>query len=383
MSSCGFTSKVGLLLQIGLLLLTMTQSAMSQALQQFLNESPPADDAPCGAKPERWMEIMSANDIRSALLRVRFHWSGGLAETRLQAVRYFRSYPETSYSEMTDHRVLDNLKATGLEEQLYAYAVKHLPKVLAPRVRDAGLSTADGEIIYPLYDNPCAPLILFPPSLIDPDQTDLMKAAESQDMSKVNNLLKSGSTLESKDQHQRTALHYASMTFGNRDVIAALISAGANVNARDGSGYTPMMNSAELGDFDALSLLLMLHADPNLKDNTGSTALMKAADAGPGGLRALSLLASAGACLNDQNRSGQTALMIAASHGNVDGVRKLVDLGADIEIRDNEGKTALDHARDRLGGTNASHQAVASILQRFPGKSGIDGSDPSRPPSLP
>jgi len=57
-----------------------------------------------------------------------------------------------------------------------------------------------------------------------------------------------------------------------RDVLAALIDAGADINIDDSHGSTALMNATILNNVDMVTLLLALGADPSIKDKDGDTA---------------------------------------------------------------------------------------------------------------
>jgi uncharacterized protein len=66
------------------------------------------------------------------------------------------------------------------------------------------------------------------------------------------------------------------------DIVRRLVARGADVNAVDDDGETPLMLAAEHGDSDLVSALLDNRADLNRKDHTGKTARdhAKSADQG-------------------------------------------------------------------------------------------------------
>lgn len=56
-----------------------------------------------------------------------------------------------------------------------------------------------------------------------------------------------------------------------RPKIDLLIKAGADINARDRYGWSPMMSAAGRGDFEVVATLLDYGADPTLKNHAGKT----------------------------------------------------------------------------------------------------------------
>jgi len=71
------------------------------------------------------------------------------------------------------------------------------------------------------------------------------------------------------------ALHTAAFE-GSKEMVDALTSAGAQVNARDARGRTAAMIASEAGNAEALAALLSRGADPRIQDNEGKSALMLA-----------------------------------------------------------------------------------------------------------
>lgn len=64
---------------------------------------------------------------------------------------------------------------------------------------------------------------------------------------------------------------------GNTDMVKSLVtSQGADVNARDERGSTPLIEAARYGHEDICRVLIAAGADVKAKDNDGKTALMLA-----------------------------------------------------------------------------------------------------------
>jgi len=152
---------------------------------------------------------------------------------------------------------------------------------------------------------------------------------------------------------------------GDRAMVKALLKNGADVQARDEFGNTPLMAAAWLADVGMLELLLKAGAEVSATNKAGATALMRAttvedmtrllvskgavvnarsqlnnsalilAARKPGNSRTVKLLLDCGAEANATNVFGTTAIMCAAAAGDMDSVRLLLDAGADINAKPN------------------------------------------------
>ncbi len=114
------------------------------------------------------------------------------------------------------------------------------------------------------------------------------------------------------------------------------IRAGADVNAADEAGRTPLLWEARHGDADNVLLLLRKGARADAPDREGNTALMEASageeKAGPSQFcdfpRTVKVLLANGAEVNRANRHGKTALALARRAGNEQIMALLVSAGA-------------------------------------------------------
>jgi ankyrin repeat protein len=130
---------------------------------------------------------------------------------------------------------------------------------------------------------------------------------------------------------------------GARDQVRQLAAAGANVNAKDSEGNTPLC-STENGEI--IQLLLSYGADPNLACDDGTTPLILAV-MGQTPSSTIRVLLAAGANPNTPGIFGMTPLMHAAGNCDIEVVRTLISAGADVNAVDRRGKNALHAARKR------------------------------------
>jgi uncharacterized protein len=131
-----------------------------------------------------------------------------------------------------------------------------------------------------------------------------------------------------------TALHRA-ISVNDVQKADTLIRTGADVNAVNRYGVTPLSLAAGNGNAKLLDALIRAGAIPKAADASlreGRTLLMLAARTGHAD--AVTLLVAHGAMVNaTESRTGTTALMWAAAENRGDAVRALVAAGADVNAR--------------------------------------------------
>lgn len=223
----------------------------------------------------------------------------------------------------------------------------------------------------------------------------LMMAAGWARDDAVRALLAAGAEANHADELGSTALHFAAGCRGSAALtcLALLLDAGADIDEETREGVTPLMLASHWGHADNVKALLARGADAEASDMTGNTPLLRAVDpkqqlsrnfnrtsdtaiivralAAAGAdvntrnddaITALHLAARGftsdlvstllelGAEVDPRNRSGQTPLMFAAAQGHADMVKRLIAAGADLAARDSNGETPLHYATRELGG---------------------------------
>ena len=189
--------------------------------------------------------------------------------------------------------------------------------------------------------------------------TPLHWAAYRDDLSKVDQLIRSGANVNAVNDIGVTPLWAASLN-GSVPVVKRLLDAGANPNAPLLSGESPLMAASRAGQQAAVDALIAKGANPNGRGPRGQTALMwavaqKHADvvklllAGGADVHARTdtwtqMMAVPPHGLPEYNRmiphGADTALMFAARVGDAASVRLLVEAGANVNDHDAWGVSA-------------------------------------------
>ena len=103
---------------------------------------------------------------------------------------------------------------------------------------------------------------------------DLFEAVKTQDLSTINTQLGLGADVNAVDETGMTPLMYAASGEGRVTLVDQLINAGAQVNAKNADGWTPLMLALrDSKDLTVPVFLLNAGADPTLKTNDGQTVL--------------------------------------------------------------------------------------------------------------
>ena len=168
--------------------------------------------------------------------------------------------------------------------------------------------------------------------------TALAYATEHGNRDMVRVLLSAGADINARNRNGQTALMYLTEN-ASADLVRDFLSAGADVNARNDAGETALIKAASSSDFATVRELINAGARIDLKDDDGTTVLMRAAENGDA--RLIRLLIGAGVDVTAKNQNEETALTIAVRSERPGSVRVLIELGANLNDRGKDGKTVL------------------------------------------
>ncbi|WP_257294499.1 ankyrin repeat domain-containing protein, partial [Endozoicomonas sp. YOMI1] len=175
----------------------------------------------------------------------------------------------------------------------------------------------------------------------------------------------------------RKSAFYEVIKEGQKDKIQAMINRGADVNARDHSGWTPLHCAVfSHHTHDAIEVLVACKADVNTKNSQGQTPLHLAAKSGKS--EVIDQLIGHGAFVNATTRSVavtpdavakdvgmMTPLHYAVLERHLNAVQHLLDGGASINDRTQNGKTPLELSESALllaKETEALYRALHSLF---------------------
>jgi ankyrin repeat protein len=126
-------------------------------------------------------------------------------------------------------------------------------------------------------------------------------------------------------------------------LVELLLSYGADANAQCG-GDTPFLRAIIWWRWDIVSILLDHGADVNATGRDTTPLSVAAGDHGNAGI--VARLLERGANPNTPDKYGNTPLIQAARHKQADAIKLLLDRGANVGLKGHAGVTALAEAND-------------------------------------
>jgi ankyrin repeat protein len=178
-------------------------------------------------------------------------------------------------------------------------------------------------------------------------------AVEALSPACIEPLLAHGADPLAVDHDMHTALHFAVSYHDDGAYLLPIIQAGADLNAKTGYSYTPLITAVCKNRVRAVECLLDNGADVNLTGQYGQSPLQYAVEYNSHAC--LRLLIDRGAdCTVLCEENGPTIIHIAVRHGDLQTVTMLLDapLGTfadgDLEAESPEGLTIEEHVQKRM-----------------------------------
>tara|TARA_Y100001933_G_scaffold190516_1_gene189720 strand:+ start:188 stop:1048 length:861 start_codon:yes stop_codon:yes gene_type:complete len=167
------------------------------------------------------------------------------------------------------------------------------------------------------------------------------KAAEEGNIYVVKQHLAAGADVNAKNKKGMTPLHFA-IYKDNSEIVELLIDKGADVNAKsDDNGDTPLHVSVNNGQRELVELLIAKGADVNSMNEEGQTPLDLLSSVEPKGVIAkiADLLRKHGGI-----SGAEDSVYVAAEVGNIEAVKQHLDAGTDVDKKNDMGATPLTYA---------------------------------------
>lgn len=257
----------------------------------------------------------------------------------------------TVVQEFTHHRV-DLLSTTNKSETVFHLALNNKDE----RVLDFLLTTeAVKKLDHPEMDN---------------KRTALHEAVSKKQFAAVRKMLDVGANINAQDKAGKTPLALAvsgeeeditrtlldrgadivyegcsaleeAISFQLSKLFPVLMEYGPNVNAPGTDGSTPLMRAMQYGHSEVAHLLLEAGADPKALNRENQNALFFISREMEAGI--VQKLVDGGADPNQKDRNGRTPLLNAMTGGYYveENVKALVNAGADVNVLDAQGRGVL------------------------------------------
>ena len=158
-----------------------------------------------------------------------------------------------------------------------------------------------------------------------------------------------------------TPLHYAAAN-GHKEIAELLIEKGADMNAKDEDGGTPLDVAIQFKELEIADLIRVIGGISGAADSIHVAAAAE-------NIEAVKQHLATGSDVNAKDVIGRTALHQSALRGHKKIVELLIDKGADINAKDNNGYTPLN-VTFQLQRTYPELSEIADLLRKHGGKTG-------------
>jgi ankyrin repeat protein len=172
--------------------------------------------------------------------------------------------------------------------------------------------------------------------------SDFIELCQSGSIEQIVDAIKDGAEVNaSNDKGVTPLISAAARDNPDPEIITILIEAGALVNARTENRSAPIMWAASDSNLEVVKVFIEAGADVNVRNVDGLTPLMCAAEYNTDP-EVITSLIEAGANVHTQSVDGITSLMFAAGKNeNPEVIKRFIKAGADINASNADGWTPL------------------------------------------
>lgn len=171
----------------------------------------------------------------------------------------------------------------------------------------------------------------------------LFASIELRDVNSLKSLLGKHPYLVHATQIDETPLHIC-MTYGYFEIADVLIASGADVNAKNRYGSSPIYNAVFHDNPRSVEYILEKGADINLVNESGGNVLHYAAECDS--VECMKLLINRGVEIDRRNFQGETPLFTAVRRGSLNTIMLLVENGASVNSKKLDGTTVMKNTRN-------------------------------------
>jgi len=183
---------------------------------------------------------------------------------------------------------------------------------------------------------------LFADTIREAKDNRLLVACENSKKFHVTWLLRLGANIEATDEYGRSPLMIACCK-NNKEIVELLLKNGANIEAKGNHNHTPLFYACYNNNKEIIELLLKNGANIEAADTHGLTPLIYACCRN-NNKEGVTLLLEKGANIEATDNCGRTPLIYACYKNNKEIVELLLEKGANIEATDKYGQTPFDIA---------------------------------------
>jgi len=188
----------------------------------------------------------------------------------------------------------------------------------------------------------------------------LFEAVKENNVEEVRGLIALGANVNENSglcysTFNQTPLHWSCLIVNRNDahITKMLVEAGADVNAKDSDGWTPLYWAISEEKVDNAKILIEVGADVNSKSIDGNSPLREAIF--QGNVKLVSLLIKHGADVNSQDNNGNTLLhniisdIVVDIYMPKDILNMLIKAGANLQSKNFKNETPLEFLKRLVG----------------------------------